>query len=100
MKQFQHLYSDNSVIGQCLMLAHATFYDALPSNVQHKSPTAPEALPAKRAPVTGALQRWMDALDTWANRQRVKQREAYLAQAQDIFDVERRMQDLARRPYY
>jgi len=100
MKQFPHPYSEKSLIGQCLALAHATFYDALPSNVQHKAPTAPDALPPKRAPFGSAVQRWLDALDSWSYRQRVKEREAYLAQAHDVFDVERRMRELERRPYY
>jgi len=100
MKQFPHPYSDKSVIGQALALAHATFYDALPSNVQHKAPTAPAALPSKRTPLSGTLQRWTEALDNWFYRQRVKDREAYLAQSSDIFDVERRMRELERHPYY
>ena len=68
--------------------------------MQHKAPTAPDALPPKRAPFASAVQRWLDALDSWSYRQRVKEREAYLAQAQDVFDVERRMRALERRPYY
>lgn len=100
MKQFPHPYSESGLIGQCLALAHATFYDALPANVEHKAPTAPATLPSKRAPAGGIFQRFAEALDNWFYRQRVKDREAYLAQATDIFDVERRMRELERHPYY
>jgi flagellar motility protein MotE (MotC chaperone) len=100
MKQFPHPYPEKSLIGQCLALAHATFYDALPANVADKAPTAPATLPSKRAPAGGAFQRFSQALDNWFYRQRMKDREAYLEQAADIFDVERRMRELERRPHY
>src|SRR4051812_46913675 len=79
MKQYPYPYPDTSLLGHCLALAHATFYDALPSNAQHRAPTAPATLPPKRAPAGGPLQRWTDALDNWFYRQRLKDREAYLA---------------------
>lgn len=93
--------SDSSLIGTCLALAHATFYDALPSNAEQRGAIAPADLaPAKRAPSEGVLQRLANALDDWFFRQRLKEREAYLAQAQDVFDLERRMRELERRPYH
>jgi hypothetical protein len=66
-----------------------------------KTPTAPEKLPAvKRLAREGRLSRWMGAFDNWLYRQQVKQREAYLGQAQDIFELEARIRYLERRPYY
>jgi hypothetical protein len=42
----------------------------------------------------------LDRLDHWFWRQRQKSRDAYLAGSADIADVERRLRDLERRPYY
>ncbi|MEP6943885.1 MAG: DUF3563 family protein [Betaproteobacteria bacterium] len=39
---------------------------------------------------------WLDVLDTWFWKQRQRARETYLAQSQDVFEVERRMRDLER----
>jgi hypothetical protein len=33
-------------------------------------------------------------------RQQIKDREAWLAQSQDVFELERRLRDLDRRPYF
>jgi len=94
-------FPSNSLIDTCLALAHATFYDALPSNAEHKSAIAPAHLaPAKRAPSGGILQRALSALDNWFYRQRMKDREAYLGKSQDIFDLERRIRDLERNPAF
>ncbi len=101
MNPINHAFAENSVIGTCLKLAHATFYDALPSNAQQRGPTAPPTLPGgKRAPVVSLLQRWAEAFDNWSYRQRVKEREAYLAQSQDVFDLEDRVRRLERHPQF
>ena len=100
MKRYPHASSETSIIGQALALAHATFYDALPANMKRKGPTAPASLPSKQAPLRDTLLRWTESIDSWFYRQRVKDREAYLAQATDIHDVERRMRELERRPFY
>lgn len=42
------------------------------------------------------LGNWLDRLDNWFWRQRQREREAYLAQATDIFDLEERMRRLER----
>ena len=93
-------FADRSLLGTCIQLAHATFYEALPSNVQHRAPVAPGNLAPKRAPQPNALQRGLAALDGWFYRQRLASREKYLAQAQNVFDLEARMRELERRPYY
>lgn len=101
MNHMHHAFPEHSLIGTCIKLAQSTFYEALPSNIEHLSPTAPAVLPgAKRLPREGALQRWSQAIANWMHRQQVKEREAYLAQAQDIFELERRIRELERRPYY
>jgi hypothetical protein len=81
------------------MLAHATFYDALPANVQGRAAIAPAVLRPQRAPRGRLLNRLWSVLDNWFYRQQLASREAYLAQATDIFDVERRIRQLERRPH-
>ncbi len=94
-------FSESTLIGSCLLLAHATFYDALPSNAEGKAPIAPVDLgPSKRAPARGFAQRLLTALDNAFYRQRLKQREAYLARSSDLCDLERRIRDLERSPAF
>ncbi|MFO1312117.1 MAG: hypothetical protein U1F41_08650 [Burkholderiales bacterium] len=89
-------FADKSLLGTCIQLAHATFYEALPSNVEHRAPIAPRDLAPKRARAGNPLQRAMTALDNWFYRQSLRSREAYLAQSQNIFELEARMRDLDR----
>lgn len=88
----------NSLLGQVLSLASATFYDALPSNVERRAPVAPTPTrPPKR---TSFVDRSLTAMDEWFRRQHEKDREAYLAQSKDMVDLEHRLRELERRPYY
>ena len=97
MKPLDHAYPDNSIIGACIKLAQATFFDALPANAQRREPIAPaEVTPPKRAPREHLLQRAINLIDTWFYRQRMREREAYLAKAQDVFELEYRLRELAR----
>lgn len=41
---------------------------------------------------------WLDRLDAWFWRREQKAREAWLARSTDVFDLERRIRDLERRP--
>ena len=101
MNTLRHAFPDHTLIGTCIKLAQSTFYEALPSNIDHLAPTAPAVLPGvKRNPREGLLRRWSNTLESWMHRQQVKEREAYLAQAQDIFELEYRIRELERRPYY
>ena len=93
-------FADRSLLGTCIQLAHATFFEALPANIERRAPIAPSNLAPKRARPPGALQRAFAALDDWFHRQRLASREKYLSQAQNVFDLEARMRDLERRPYY
>jgi len=93
-------FADKSLLGTCIQLAHATFFEALPANAEHRAPVAPAVLAPKRAPPPNALQRGLAALDGWFYRQRLASREKYLAQAQNIFDLEARMRELERRPSF
>ena len=61
------------------------------------SPIAPAEVAAVQACASRRpLQRSINALDNWFYRQRVREREAYLAKAQDIFELEYRMRQLER----
>jgi Protein of unknown function (DUF3563) len=100
MSPMQHAFSEHSIVGSVIKLAQTTFFDSLPANAEMKMPTAPEKMPAKRVAREGRLSRWLNRLDNWFYRQQVKQREAYLAQSQDIFELEARIRHLDRRPYY
>jgi hypothetical protein len=114
-------FADQSLIGTCTKIAHfalspsgfdagsraafpgradIAFYDALPANVLQRAPVAPAHLAPKRAPQASALQRALAAVDNWFYRQRLRSREAYLAQAQNVFELEARMRELERVPHY
>jgi len=47
-------------------------------------------------PAAAPRKPWLDVLDTWFWKQRQRARDAYLAQSQDVFEVERRMRELER----
>jgi hypothetical protein len=93
-------FADKSLLGTCIQLAHATFYEALPSNVEQRAPVAPSNLAPKRAPRPNPLQRGLAALDNWFYRQRLASREKYLAQSQNVFELEARMRELERNPQF
>ena len=93
-------FADKSLLGTCIKLAHATFFEALPANVEHRAPVAPSVLVPKRARQRNPMQRALAAVDNWFYRQRLASREAYLSQAANIFDLEARMRELERRPEY
>jgi Protein of unknown function (DUF3563) len=79
-------------IALCIQLAQATFSEVMPSKADPKTPASPVRAPKERG--------WMTALGNWFHRQEVKNREAYLAQSTDVFDLERRIRYLERRAYY
>ena len=101
MSPMHHAFTEHSIVGTVIKLAQTTFFDTLPANAQMKTPTAPEKLPAvKRLAREGRLSQWLNAFDNWLYQQQVKQREAFLAQSKDIFELEARIRHLERRPYY
>jgi hypothetical protein len=85
---------DPSFITLCIKTAQSTFSDVMPfyddPRSVAKSPTA--------SPVRGKS--WTSAISDWFYNQQVAEREAYLAKATDIFDLERRMRQYEQRPYY
>lgn len=91
MSPMSHAFNEYSLMGTCIRLAQSTFQQAMPA-------TLPAAIPLAAEPRTSVWQRFAEALDDWFYRQQVKEREAYLAQAQDIFDLENRLRQYDRRP--
>lgn len=102
MRAINHPFPEHSFLGTYIKLVQSTFFDTLPSNAEGKEPKAPAELPSpKLAPGENSrLQRWTEALDDWFHRQRMKEREAYLGEAQDIFELEERIRRLERRPHF
>lgn len=69
-----------------------------PGAMAHLSMLVAEALAPARPRTPAAVRlHALDRLDRWFWRQRQKDRDAYLAGATDIADVERRLRDLERR---
>jgi hypothetical protein len=93
MKVTNFTYPDDGALGTVVKLAQATFFDALPANAQHKAPAAPASASGGKLPAAARF-RWLSALDRWFHAQQMKQRDAYLAQAQDIFELEARIRRL------
>ena len=73
--------TESGFINLCIQMAQATFSDVMPSGSETRTKKAPS---------------WTSALADWFYRQQVKQREAYLAESSDIFDLERRLRQLER----
>ena len=88
--------TDPGFIALCIQLAQATFSEVMPAKEDPKGSADLSRTTPKSAPKAD----WMTALGNWFHRQEVKNREAYLAQSTDIFDLERRIRYLERRAYY
>ena len=88
--------TESGFIALCIQLAQATFSEVMPSKPDPKAP----ANSSRTSNKAHAEQSWISVLGGWFHRQQVKEREAYLAKSTDIFDLERRIRDLDRRPYY
>lgn len=92
-------FSDNiDVLSAYVKTAHTPFFDELPANAQARAPVAPADATMAREVRGSLLRRLIDALARWSDRQRLDERERYLARATDIFGVEARIRDLERRP--
>jgi hypothetical protein len=88
-----HAFNEYSLVGTCLRLAQSTFQQAMPATLP-----AGMAEPVPQAPAEGFLHRLFETIDGWFYRQQLKEREAYFGEAQDIFELERRMREYERRP--
>lgn len=77
------LDDDRGFIASCVTLIHAAL-----------DPLAPVHRTEAKKPG------WFDRLEDWLARGRQRELERYLASSADIFELEARMRDLERRPYY
>ena len=59
----------------------------------------PSALEAS-APSVARKPTWFERVDRWASKARQRDRERYLAESNDVFELERRLRSLERRPYF
>ena len=101
MRSQVHPFPENSLVGNCIRLAQTTFFDAAAARADVLAPKAPATPgPAQSEPFGARLARWAENVENWLYRQRMKDREAYLAQSQDVFELERRLRDLDRRAYF
>lgn len=60
------------------------------------TPSAPEAWDGPVVTPPG----WFERFDRWASAARQRDREQFLSESSDVFDLERRMRALERRPYF
>lgn len=91
MSPISHAFNEYSLIGTCLRLAQSTFQQSMPATLPQELATSVVT------PRQGFWSRALATLDDWFYRQQVREREAYLGQAQDIFDLENRLRQLERR---
>ena len=96
------LYFNQSFVGDVATLVHVAI-DKL-ANRASKRPSKGRQAPRHDAQRQNAQrQSMLDRLDRWFWRQQQKAQESYLANAQDVFDLERRIEAIDRgsaRPYY
>jgi hypothetical protein len=88
---------DPGFITMSIKMAQSTFSDVMPS-YQYSSTPAVASRPAAPKPAPGKSM--MAAISDWFYRQQVAEREAYLAKATDLFDLERRMRDFDQHPNF
>lgn len=93
------LYFNHSFVGDM-----ASFVNAVIGRFGSGSPKRPSRNRANRAGRESVRrQGLLDRLDRWFWRQQQKEQEAYLADARDVFDLERRIEAIDRgkvHPYY
>jgi hypothetical protein len=96
-------FADDSLLGTCMQIAYGMSLGStrsVPSTPARPTRESPPGAAPQRAARGNVLRRALDAADEWFYRQKLAARERYLAQAHDVFEVEARMRELERRPYY
>ena len=92
MKATNFLWDEPGLAGAWAKLTHALIFDPLRRDPKPESQPAQSA--GKRSP--GIFER----IDRWFWRQQMRDREAYLAGAQDIYELEERLRRLERSSRY
>jgi primosomal protein N'' len=83
---------EEGALGLCRLLLRAA-----------SSPAIDAATPAPTGNAVSTPSRRLtlfERFDRWIARMRQRDRERYLAQANDVFELEARIRELERRPYY
>jgi hypothetical protein len=86
------LHYRNSPFGHLVFLVSEALRG--PARKQPAAPVSPAGDPWPRR------RSWLDRIDQWFWQQRLNDREAYLAGAKDIAEMEARLRDLDRSRYY
>jgi hypothetical protein len=97
MRFINPVVPDPSFITMSIKMAQSTFSDVMPS-FEYSSTPATASRPAAPKPARGKSM--VEAISDWFYRQQVAEREAYLAKATDVFDLERRMRDFDQHPNF
>jgi len=83
-------------ITMSIQMAQSTFSDVMPSFKYSSTPAVASRSVAPKL----AGKSVMETISDWFYRQQVAEREAYLAKATDVFDLERRMRDFDHQPNF
>jgi hypothetical protein len=81
---------EEGALGLCRLLLYA----AAPEVLEQESP------PKFTREAASTRVNLLERFDRWVARMRQRDRERYLAQASDVFELEQRIRELERRPYY
>jgi hypothetical protein len=82
---------DHGFVSLLATMMHGAMTAPVAGRLRGPNPAATEKTPAVG---------WLERFDRWAARQRQRDRERYLARSADIFELEARIRELERRPYY
>ena len=96
MRSINPAMPDPSFITMSIKMAQSTFSDVMPS---FKYSSTPAVASRPTAPKPTGKSVWT-AISDWFYRQQVAEREAYLAKATDVFDLERRLRDFDHQPNF
>lgn len=83
----------SALFNTVIELAQATFSGSMPPGYAPRPMTPHPPAAARR-------RGWLERLDSWFARRQQRERDAYLAQSCDIFDLEYRIRQLERRGSY
>ena len=96
MKSISPVVPQPNFIAMSIQMAQSTFSDVMPS---FKYSSTPAVASRPTAPKPTGKSVWT-AISDWFYRQQVAEREAYLAKATDVFDLERRLRDYDHQPNF
>ena len=96
MRSINPVVPHPSFITMSINMAQSTFSDVMPSFKYSSTP----AVASRAAAPKPAGKSILEAISDWFYRQQVAEREAYLARATDVFDLERRLRDYDHQPNF